>query len=41
MTFGVGLRTSKAVVKIVWPSGRVQELKDLDLDVCHRIVEPQ
>ena len=41
MTFGVGPRTSKAAAKIVWPSGRVQELKDLDLDVCHRIVEPQ
>ena len=41
MTFGVGARTAKASARIVWPSGRVQELKDLDLDVCHRIVEPE
>jgi hypothetical protein len=41
MNFGVGARTAKPSAKIVWPSGRVQELKDLDLDVCHRIVEPE
>ena len=30
-----------AVATVRWPSGRVQELKDLALDVCHRIVEPE
>jgi hypothetical protein len=39
--FGVGPRTAKASARITWPSGQIQELTDLALDTCHRIVEPR
>jgi enediyne biosynthesis protein E4 len=39
--FGVGERKGPASATIRWPSGRVQELKDLALDRCHRIEEPK
>jgi hypothetical protein len=38
--FGVGTREGPASATIRWPSGRVQELKDLALDRCHKVVEP-
>jgi len=41
LRFGVGARGGPATATIRWPSGRVQELKDLALDVCHRVVEPK
>jgi hypothetical protein len=39
--FGVGPRKGPASATIRWPSGRVQELKDLALDTCHKVVEPK